>query len=205
MPTGLLTGADIRKVIRSTLGSIAENQRAEVDGQRIKVGDEVDKLEQEYENMEMDIMELEKVIALNDRADDQADDMRNVGCLANTPGGMAHSRSVLGRKSGSYSEQYRGGEAGAGACTSKTRRAYQRHGCKISITNRTSPVGCYSLDASKSFLMAFARYREQLDKVARLKEDTVRSIVKSSIELGLFKGEVSRHLKQLRDFVKGTC
>ena len=46
------------------------------------------------------------------------------------------------------------------------------------------------------------RYREQLDKVARLKEDTVRAIVKSSTELGLFKDEVSRHLKQLREFTQ---
>jgi kinetochore protein NDC80 len=42
-----------------------------------------------------------------------------------------------------------------------------------------------------------------LDKVARIKEETVRAIVKSSTELGLFKEEVSRHLKQLREFAEG--
>lgn len=46
------------------------------------------------------------------------------------------------------------------------------------------------------------RYREQIDKVARLREETVRAIIKNSTDMGIFKEEVSRHLKHLRDFAE---
>jgi kinetochore protein NDC80 len=51
-------------------------------------------------------------------------------------------------------------------------------------------------------MMTLPRYREQLDKVARLKEETTRAILKNSTDLGLFKEEVSKHLKELRDFAQ---
>jgi kinetochore protein NDC80 len=38
----------------------------------------------------------------------------------------------------------------------------------------------------------------QIDKVARLKEETIRAIIKSSHEVAMFKEEVSRHLTELR-------
>ncbi|CAL1704145.1 unnamed protein product [Somion occarium] len=43
-------------------------------------------------------------------------------------------------------------------------------------------------------------YREQIAKAERLRDDTVRAIVKSSSEIVAFKDEVSRQLKYLHDF-----
>jgi hypothetical protein len=75
-------------------------------------------------------------------------------------------------------------------------------GCKPYKSSCVS--GCIDIYWFTRFVTLFliCRYREQIDKVNRLKEDTVRAIVKSSTELGLFKEEVSRHLKELRDFVE---
>jgi len=42
-------------------------------------------------------------------------------------------------------------------------------------------------------------YREQVEKVSRLKEKTVRAIIKNSHEIAMFKEEVSRHLRELRE------
>lgn len=46
------------------------------------------------------------------------------------------------------------------------------------------------------------RYREQVDKVARLRDETVRAIVKNSTEIAMFKEDVSQQLKSLRDFAE---
>lgn len=43
-------------------------------------------------------------------------------------------------------------------------------------------------------------YQEQIAKVARLRDETVRGIVKSGHEIAMFKEEVSRHLRELREF-----
>lgn len=45
-------------------------------------------------------------------------------------------------------------------------------------------------------------YKEQVEKVSRLKEDLVRAILKNSQEITVFKHEVSRHLQELRDFAE---
>ncbi|KAH9483757.1 putative kinetochore protein NDC80 [Psilocybe cubensis] len=45
-------------------------------------------------------------------------------------------------------------------------------------------------------------YQEQIEKVNRLKEDTVRAILKNSQEIANFKQEVSRHLQELREFTE---
>lgn len=41
-----------------------------------------------------------------------------------------------------------------------------------------------------------------MEKVSRLKEETVRAIIKNSHEIAMFKEEVSRHLGELRDFAE---
>jgi kinetochore protein NDC80 len=73
----LLSGADIRKVVRPTLSSIAESkraERAEVESEGIRVDDEIDQLNLDCENLEEEIAELEKkLVALNDQADDLRD------------------------------------------------------------------------------------------------------------------------------------
>ena len=45
-------------------------------------------------------------------------------------------------------------------------------------------------------------YQEQIEKVSRLKEDTVRAILKNSQEIAIFKEEVSKHLQELRSFTE---
>jgi kinetochore protein NDC80 len=79
-PAALLSGADIRKVIKPLLSREAEAkrvERAEVESERIRVDNELDQLTLECENIEEEIMQLEKkVVALNE----QADDLRDV-CL----------------------------------------------------------------------------------------------------------------------------
>jgi kinetochore protein NDC80 len=46
------------------------------------------------------------------------------------------------------------------------------------------------------------RYREQVEKVARLRDETVRAIVKNSTEIAVFKEEISQQLKALRNFAE---
>jgi kinetochore protein NDC80 len=45
-------------------------------------------------------------------------------------------------------------------------------------------------------------YREQEEKVNRLRDDTVRAIIKNSNDIAMFKEEVSRHLRDLREFAE---
>lgn len=49
----------------------------------------------------------------------------------------------------------------------------------------------------------FTSYQEQVEKVSRLKEATVRAIIKNTHDIAMFKAEVSRHLTDLRDFAEG--
>ncbi|KAI0315521.1 HEC/Ndc80p family-domain-containing protein [Amylostereum chailletii] len=46
------------------------------------------------------------------------------------------------------------------------------------------------------------QYREQVERVARLRDDTVRAIVKNSSDVALFKEEVSQKLRHLRDMAE---
>ena len=48
----------------------------------------------------------------------------------------------------------------------------------------------------------FNSHKEQEEKVSRLKEETVRAILKNSQEIANFKQEVSKHLQELRDFAE---
>ncbi|EMD38609.1 hypothetical protein CERSUDRAFT_135519 [Gelatoporia subvermispora B] len=47
-------------------------------------------------------------------------------------------------------------------------------------------------------------YREQIDKVNRLRDETVRAIIKNSSDIVTFKEEVSKQLKHLRDFAEAN-
>jgi len=47
-----------------------------------------------------------------------------------------------------------------------------------------------------------ARYGEQVEKVTRLRDETVRAIVKNCTEIAIFKEEISQQLKNLRDFAE---
>ena len=73
-PQGLLSGADIRKVVKPTLNRIAEMKmttRADVESERIRVDDELDQLTLECETVEEEALEvMSKTNALNDQADE---------------------------------------------------------------------------------------------------------------------------------------
>ncbi|GJE86872.1 HEC/Ndc80p family-domain-containing protein [Phanerochaete sordida] len=47
-------------------------------------------------------------------------------------------------------------------------------------------------------------YKEQVAKVNRLRDDTVREIIKNSSEIVMFKEEISKQLKHLRDFAEAN-
>ena len=47
-------------------------------------------------------------------------------------------------------------------------------------------------------------HREQIDKVNRLKDETMRAIIKNSSDIVMFKEEVSKQLKHLRDFAEAN-
>lgn len=76
-PQLLLSGADVKKVIKPSLSAIAESKRSErgwLENERIKVGNELDQLTLECENINEEIGEVEKkVFALNKQADDLRD------------------------------------------------------------------------------------------------------------------------------------
>lgn len=73
-PQNLLSGADIRTVVKPTLGRVAEmkrTERADVESERIKVDNELDQLTLECENMDEEVVEVTtKVNGLNDQADE---------------------------------------------------------------------------------------------------------------------------------------
>jgi len=166
-PQLLLSGADIRKVVKPTLSGVAESKRSErasLESERIKLDNELDQLTLECENVDEEIAELEKkVMALNEQADDLRDAAQQEALVAN--GEAARLERDLAH----------------------ARTAALANGMGV-----------------KSRLQAVQfDYREQIAKVSRLKEETVRAIIKNSHDIAIFKEEVSRHLRELRDFAEG--
>ncbi len=77
-PQQLLSGSDIRKVIRPTLSSVAEHKRQEravVDNESVKVNNELDQLTTDCKNLDYEIGEIEKKVT---QLNEQADDLRDV-------------------------------------------------------------------------------------------------------------------------------
>ncbi|KAG5645008.1 hypothetical protein DXG03_007285 [Asterophora parasitica] len=165
-PQLLLSGPDIRKVVKPTLSGVAESKRSEratLESERIKVDNELDQLTLECENVDEEIGELEKkVMALNEQADDLRDAAQQEALVAN--GEAARLERDLAH----------------------ARTAALANGMGV-----------------KSRLQALQfDYREQIEKVSRLKEETVRAIIKNSHDIAMFKEEVSRHLRELREFAE---
>lgn len=113
-PQQLISGADIKTVIKPTLSGIAESKRTEratVESERIKVDNELDQLTLDCENVDEEIGETEKKVAgLNEQADDLRDVglgttalsvsinvTLRVGCAARGDGQQSRSRSVRTR------------------------------------------------------------------------------------------------------------
>ncbi|CAK5279591.1 unnamed protein product [Mycena citricolor] len=166
-PHNLLSGADIRRVIKPALSAVAEakrSARANVESERIKLDNELDQVTLECENIEEEIVEVEKkVVALND----QADDLREV----------AQQEAVVANAEANRLE-------------------------KELANARTAALGKGTIVRSRLQTLQF-NYREQVEKVARLKDETVRAILKNTHEIAIFKDEVSRCLSDLRLFAEG--
>ncbi|KAJ7470543.1 HEC/Ndc80p family-domain-containing protein [Mycena latifolia] len=166
-PQSLLSGADIRRVIKPTLSAIAESKRSErasVESERIKVDNELDQLTLECENVDEEIGEVEKkVVGLND----QADDLREV----------AQQEAVV---------------ANGEAARLEKDLAHARTAALANGMGVKSRLQALQFD-----------YREQVEKVSRLKEETVRAIIKNTHDIAMFKAEVSRCLTDLRVFAEG--
>ncbi|KAJ7134966.1 HEC/Ndc80p family-domain-containing protein [Mycena crocata] len=165
-PQNLLSGADIRRVIKPSLSAIAESKRSErasVESERIKFDNELDQLTLECENVDEEIGEVEKkVVGLNEQADDLRDVAQQEAAVAN--GEAARLERDL--------------------ATARTAALANGMGVK-------SRLQALQFD-----------YGEQLEKVSRLKEETVRAIIKNSTEIAMFKEEVSRCLTDLRVFAE---
>ncbi|PIL23804.1 hypothetical protein GSI_13555 [Ganoderma sinense ZZ0214-1] len=175
-PSGLLTGADIRKVVKPTLNRIAEmkmTSRADVESERIRVDDELDQLTLECETVEEEVLEvMNKTNTLND----QADELRE----ARIPfiRAAAQQEALVSNAEASRLERD----------LAAARTAAMANGVGV-----------------KSRLQALQiAYREQVEKVNRLKEDTVRAVIKNSSDIVAFKDEVSKQLQYLRDFAEAN-
>ncbi len=60
------------------------------------------------------------------------------------------------------------------------------------------------LHCSVAHLVGTCSYREQVDKVTRLRDETVRAIIKNSSDIVEFKEEVQRQLRNLRDYAEAN-
>jgi kinetochore protein NDC80 len=77
-PQQLLVGLDIKKVIKPTLGSVAETKRLErgaLENESVKVNNELDQFTTECKNLDYELGELEKKAT---NLNEQADDLRDV-------------------------------------------------------------------------------------------------------------------------------
>lgn len=76
------------------------------------------------------------------------------------------------------------------------------HPCSV----HPAPHATKCSSAYDTFLCPFRldRYREQIEKINRLKEDTVRAVIKNSSDIVAFKDEVSKQLQYLRDFAEAN-
>ncbi|ESK97712.1 kinetochore protein ndc80 [Moniliophthora roreri MCA 2997] len=165
-PRQLLIGADIRKVVKPTLNHVAESkrtERAQVESERIKVDNELDKMILECENLDDEITQEErKMLTVNE----QAEDLHNA---AQQEAQVASQEIARLDKELNHAR----------------------------TTALASGMGVKSRLESLRF-----DYREQVAKVARLKDETIRAIIKNSHEIAMFKAEVSKHLQDLREFAE---
>ncbi|GBE82486.1 predicted protein [Sparassis crispa] len=167
-PQNLLSGPDIRVVVKPTLSKVAEIKRTEralVESERIKVDDELDQLTLECENMDEEVMEISnKVNGLSD----QADELREV----------AQQEALVSNAEASRLERD----------LAQARTSAMANGVGVKSRMQALQIA----------------YREQVDKVNRLKDETMRAIIKNSSDIFMFKEEVSKQLKHLRDVAEAN-
>lgn len=105
----LLTGADIKRVIKPTVSNVAESKRslrAEVENERIRVDNDIEQLTLDCDTLDDEINQLEKKVAA---VNEQAVDLHNVyfhrtcvfPCLISTPRLHNKMHFLLARELGS--------------------------------------------------------------------------------------------------------
>ncbi|KZP20832.1 hypothetical protein FIBSPDRAFT_741803 [Athelia psychrophila] len=160
----LLSGEDIRKLVKPTLSSIAESnrtERASVETERIKLDNDLDQLTMECENIDERIVEMEKkVVGLNEQADDLRD--------------AAQQESLV---------------------SSQEAARLERELAQARTNAMANGLGVKSRLQALQF-----SYREQVEKVNKLRDETVRAIIKNSNDVAVFKEEVSQHLKAIKEY-----
>lgn len=85
----------------------------------------------------------------------------------------------------------------------KLERPLLQTGWESSLGSKPYSLGWTVVRACYTTIDERFSYREQIEKVSRLKEETIRGIIKNSHDIAIFKEEVSRHLRELRDFAEG--
>ncbi|KAI0807228.1 HEC/Ndc80p family-domain-containing protein [Fomes fomentarius] len=196
-PQGLLSGADIRKVVKPTLNRIAEMKmtaRADVESERIRVDDELDQLTLDCETVEEEVLEvMNKTNGLNDQADELREAAQQEALVSNAEASRLERDLAAARTA-----------AMANGVGVKSRlQALQIALCLLSyVTNLRVFFTVAAIHASCSLL--HGSYREQIEKINRLKEDTVRAVIKNSSDVVAFKDEVSKQLQYLRDFAEAN-
>ncbi|KAJ4488182.1 HEC/Ndc80p family-domain-containing protein [Lentinula aciculospora] len=165
-PNQLLSGSDIRKVIKPTLNSVAEYKRsvrAEVENERIRVDNEIEQLTLECDTVEDEVSQLEKQVAA---VNEQAVDLHNA----------AQRDALVSSESARQLEQM--------------------------VANARTAAIANGMGAKSRLHQSQFDYREQVERVNRLKDETVRSIIKSSSDIAEFRGEVAKRLRELRECVE---
>jgi kinetochore protein NDC80 len=207
-PDNLLKGLDIRHVIRPTLNDLLEAKRDErraVNNKRIQMDHEFDELISECEKLEDEINETEKTVMV---LDEQAEDLREVRSFASfarfASSHPRHFIAVIDCTAGSPRQQRRDQTIRTESYTGSDSGTLRWCWCGVSVADPTDRVRTKLRTAFRWPKFLPIRYREQMQKITRLQEETVRDIVKNSTEMAVFKETTSQQLKDLRDFATRT-
>lgn len=197
-PQSFLAGADIKKLIKPTLSGIAEikrSERASLEIEYIQVDNELDQLALECENVEEEIGEIErKVFALGE----QAEDLRDVSDMCTLVGNFSKS-------SIEQAAQQEADVVNAEATRLERELARARTAALASRMDAKSRLQALQFELSSSFFSTplyspfFHSYNEKAEKISRLKEETVRAVMKNVKDIAMFKEEISRHLREFAE------
>ncbi|KAF9065278.1 HEC/Ndc80p family-domain-containing protein [Rhodocollybia butyracea] len=162
-PLQMLSGSDIKKIIKPTLNIVAESKRAiraEVENERIRVDDEIEQLALECDTVDDEVNQLEKKVAA---VNEQAGDLHNAAQRdAFTAGESARNLESM-------------------------------------VANAKKAAYVNGMSAKSRLQQLQFDYREQVERVNRLRDETVRAIIKNGTDIAEFKNEVSKRLRELRE------
>ena len=201
----LVRGPDMRKVVRPTLSKWAEMYRMEIDAakrEKIVVDDVHDHVVNECDDLiQVIVTEAAKVHALTE----QAEEMREVTdfwFITGPPTSL--NLGQTGCTARSCCKQRSSCGIGANDGSSKD----GRHGTwcwrQVAPSGRRDCVRSPHARVRVILTYRSLRYREQQEKVARVKDETIRAIIKNSTEIAEMKEAVARQLKYVQDVVEAN-